>query len=214
MCYLFVNLACAVQTLLRTPNWRPRFKYYHWWVTKDSVLQLSLCSTRSVCDSLPRITHKCLPHHRYTCSVWFVWSLRLLPLQRLRTEQDSAIVSSAFHHSAWVLSLSADISMNVLKNLKQSCKWMCVLLTGCSYKVRVSSPAGLCPSWEWACVLLSCSSPPGIMLLLPWSSLAVSTNTLNTEGKAGFCSKFMQNVHINTDFGPPPPTPFHPSFLD
>ncbi|XP_016114410.1 solute carrier family 12 member 5-like [Sinocyclocheilus grahami] len=28
MCYLFVNLACALQTLLRTPNWRPRFKYY------------------------------------------------------------------------------------------------------------------------------------------------------------------------------------------
>lgn len=32
MCYGFVNLACAVQTLLRTPNWRPRFKFYHWWV--------------------------------------------------------------------------------------------------------------------------------------------------------------------------------------
>lgn len=30
MCYAFVNLACALQTLLRTPNWRPRFKYYHW----------------------------------------------------------------------------------------------------------------------------------------------------------------------------------------
>lgn len=30
MCYGFVNLACAVQTLLRTPNWRPRFKFYHW----------------------------------------------------------------------------------------------------------------------------------------------------------------------------------------
>lgn len=30
MCYMFVNLACAVQTLLRTPNWRPRFQYYHW----------------------------------------------------------------------------------------------------------------------------------------------------------------------------------------
>lgn len=29
MCYLFVNLACALQTLLRTPNWRPRFRYYH-----------------------------------------------------------------------------------------------------------------------------------------------------------------------------------------
>lgn len=37
MCYLFVNLACAVQTLLRTPNWRPRFKYYHWWVLNYSV---------------------------------------------------------------------------------------------------------------------------------------------------------------------------------
>ncbi|XP_025405084.1 solute carrier family 12 member 4 isoform X3 [Sipha flava] len=30
MCYAFVNLACVLQTLLRTPNWRPRFKYYHW----------------------------------------------------------------------------------------------------------------------------------------------------------------------------------------
>uniref|UniRef100_A0A646QE31 Solute carrier family 12 member 6 n=1 Tax=Hemiscolopendra marginata TaxID=943146 RepID=A0A646QE31_9MYRI len=30
MCYGFVNLACALQTLLRTPSWRPRFKYYHW----------------------------------------------------------------------------------------------------------------------------------------------------------------------------------------
>ncbi|XP_066590703.1 solute carrier family 12 member 4 isoform X2 [Prorops nasuta] len=40
MCYGFVNLACAVQTLLRTPNWRPRFKYYHWSL---SVLGLSLC---------------------------------------------------------------------------------------------------------------------------------------------------------------------------
>ena len=30
MCYMFVTLACALQTLLRTPSWRPRFKYYHW----------------------------------------------------------------------------------------------------------------------------------------------------------------------------------------
>lgn len=36
MCYLFVNLACAVQTLLRTPNWRPRFKFYHWWAPTAS----------------------------------------------------------------------------------------------------------------------------------------------------------------------------------
>lgn len=30
MCYMFVNLACTLQSLLRTPNWRPRFRYYHW----------------------------------------------------------------------------------------------------------------------------------------------------------------------------------------
>uniref|UniRef100_A0A8C3JHR7 Solute carrier family 12 member 5 n=1 Tax=Calidris pygmaea TaxID=425635 RepID=A0A8C3JHR7_9CHAR len=40
MCYMFVNLACAVQTLLRTPNWRPRFRYYHWTL---SFLGMSLC---------------------------------------------------------------------------------------------------------------------------------------------------------------------------
>ncbi|KAK7012939.1 hypothetical protein SK128_009935, partial [Halocaridina rubra] len=42
MCYGFVNLACALQTLLRTPNWRPRFKYYHW---SMSFIGLSLCIT-------------------------------------------------------------------------------------------------------------------------------------------------------------------------
>ena len=27
MCYCFVNVACALLTLLKTPNWRPSFKY-------------------------------------------------------------------------------------------------------------------------------------------------------------------------------------------
>lgn len=40
MCYGFVNLACALQTLLRTPNWRPRFKFYHWSL---SLLGVFLC---------------------------------------------------------------------------------------------------------------------------------------------------------------------------
>uniref|UniRef100_A0A4W4EIQ7 Solute carrier family 12 member 6 n=1 Tax=Electrophorus electricus TaxID=8005 RepID=A0A4W4EIQ7_ELEEL len=40
MCYLFVNLACALQTLLRTPNWRPRFSYYHWTL---SFLGMVIC---------------------------------------------------------------------------------------------------------------------------------------------------------------------------
>jgi len=40
MCYAFVNLACALQTLLRTPNWRPSFKYYHWSL---SLLGVFMC---------------------------------------------------------------------------------------------------------------------------------------------------------------------------
>lgn len=30
MCYAFVNLICALHSLLGAPNWRPRFRYYHW----------------------------------------------------------------------------------------------------------------------------------------------------------------------------------------
>ncbi|CAG0923132.1 unnamed protein product, partial [Notodromas monacha] len=41
MCYGFVNLACALQTLLKSPNWRPRFKYYHWSL---SITGLALCT--------------------------------------------------------------------------------------------------------------------------------------------------------------------------
>lgn len=40
MCYGFINLACTLQTILKTPNWRPRYKYYHWGL---SVLGLFLC---------------------------------------------------------------------------------------------------------------------------------------------------------------------------
>ncbi|OQV22700.1 Solute carrier family 12 member 6 [Hypsibius exemplaris] len=35
ICYLCVNLACALQSLIKHPNWRPRFRFYHW--------ALSLC---------------------------------------------------------------------------------------------------------------------------------------------------------------------------
>lgn len=30
MVYLFVNLACALQSLLKSPSWRPKYRYYHW----------------------------------------------------------------------------------------------------------------------------------------------------------------------------------------
>ncbi|MCP9265516.1 hypothetical protein DINM_020836 [Dirofilaria immitis] len=30
MCYLGVNTACALQSILRAPGWRPSFRYFHW----------------------------------------------------------------------------------------------------------------------------------------------------------------------------------------
>lgn len=30
MCYMFVNLATFIQSILKAPSWRPRFRYYHW----------------------------------------------------------------------------------------------------------------------------------------------------------------------------------------
>ncbi len=40
MCYAFVNLACALMSLLGAPNWRPRFRVYHWSL---SLLGFFLC---------------------------------------------------------------------------------------------------------------------------------------------------------------------------
>ena len=41
MCYMFVNLACTLSShSSRTPNWRPRFKFYHW---SFSLLGVILC---------------------------------------------------------------------------------------------------------------------------------------------------------------------------
>lgn len=31
MCYAFINLICALHSLLGAPNWRPRYTYYHWY---------------------------------------------------------------------------------------------------------------------------------------------------------------------------------------
>ncbi|KAG7235597.1 hypothetical protein INR49_002433, partial [Caranx melampygus] len=54
MCYLFVNLACALQTLLRTPNWRPRFSYYHWTL---SFLGMTICLAS--CSYLLVLRNRC-----------------------------------------------------------------------------------------------------------------------------------------------------------
>merc|ERR1719335_1092899 len=40
MCYTCVNLSCAVLQAVHDPNWRPRFRFYHWSV---SLLGAILC---------------------------------------------------------------------------------------------------------------------------------------------------------------------------
>ncbi|VDN07351.1 unnamed protein product [Thelazia callipaeda] len=30
MCYAFINVICAMHSIVKAPNWRPRYKYYHW----------------------------------------------------------------------------------------------------------------------------------------------------------------------------------------
>lgn len=40
MCYFFINLACTLHSLLGSPNWRPRFRHYHWSI---STLGCLLC---------------------------------------------------------------------------------------------------------------------------------------------------------------------------
>ena len=40
MCYMFVNFACFLQSILKAPNWRPRFRFYHW---TTSLIGALLC---------------------------------------------------------------------------------------------------------------------------------------------------------------------------
>lgn len=40
ICYMFVNFACVLQSILKAPNWRPRFRYYHW---ATSLIGALLC---------------------------------------------------------------------------------------------------------------------------------------------------------------------------
>eukprot|EP00035_Acanthoeca_spectabilis_P040247 m.68425 g.68425 ORF g.68425 m.68425 type:complete len:994 (+) comp9919_c0_seq2:60-3041(+) len=42
MCYAFVNLACAIQSLLKSPSWRPRYKYYHWSLSATGMVMCVL----------------------------------------------------------------------------------------------------------------------------------------------------------------------------
>lgn len=49
MCYFFINLACTLHSLLGSPNWRPRFKHYHWSI---STLGCLLCLFVMIVSSL------------------------------------------------------------------------------------------------------------------------------------------------------------------
>ncbi|CAD5228337.1 unnamed protein product [Bursaphelenchus xylophilus] len=38
MCYLGVNLSCAIQSIMKAPGWRPTFKYFHWTLSLAGAL--------------------------------------------------------------------------------------------------------------------------------------------------------------------------------
>ncbi|NWY08363.1 S12A6 protein, partial [Nothoprocta ornata] len=48
--YLVVNLACALQSVLRSPTWRPRLPYYHWGL---SLAGAALCLALMFITSWP-----------------------------------------------------------------------------------------------------------------------------------------------------------------
>lgn len=60
MCYCFTNLACAVQTILKTPNWRPRFKFYHWYrLLSIQLISMVLLDQLDLCSGIFVIFEKC-----------------------------------------------------------------------------------------------------------------------------------------------------------
>ncbi|CAL2032658.1 unnamed protein product [Caenorhabditis brenneri] len=50
MCYAFVNLIAVLHSILKSPNWRPRFKYFHWSL---SLLGAALCFFIMFASSVP-----------------------------------------------------------------------------------------------------------------------------------------------------------------
>ncbi|CAB3411221.1 unnamed protein product [Caenorhabditis bovis] len=50
MCYAFVNLIAFMHSILKAPNWRPRFKYFHWSL---SFLGAALCFFIMFASSVP-----------------------------------------------------------------------------------------------------------------------------------------------------------------
>ncbi|QDZ20292.1 family 12 solute carrier protein [Chloropicon primus] len=50
LCYAGVNSSCALLGMMQAPNWRPRWRYYHWFL---SVIGLVLCFTIMCLISLP-----------------------------------------------------------------------------------------------------------------------------------------------------------------
>lgn len=40
MCYFGVNISCALQSIMKSPGWRPSFRYYHW---ATSLIGAILC---------------------------------------------------------------------------------------------------------------------------------------------------------------------------
>uniref|UniRef100_A0A3P9I700 Solute carrier family 12 member 5b n=1 Tax=Oryzias latipes TaxID=8090 RepID=A0A3P9I700_ORYLA len=104
MCYMFVNLACALQTLLRTPNWRPRFKFYHWAL---SFLGMSLClSLMFICSWYYAIVAMGI-------ATYFTYNLLAARFALMRLEEGPP------HTKNWRPQILVLVSMDATQNVEQ-----------------------------------------------------------------------------------------------
>ncbi|CAI5441879.1 unnamed protein product [Caenorhabditis angaria] len=57
MCYAFVNMIAFLHSILKAPNWRPRFKYFHWSL---SLLGAVLCFFIMFASDIPKACIACI----------------------------------------------------------------------------------------------------------------------------------------------------------
>ncbi|KHJ45571.1 amino acid permease [Trichuris suis] len=65
MCYCFINIVCTLQTLLKAPNWRPRFRFYHWSLSLIGAILAFFIMIATHWEYAIIVIVMCITIHRY-----------------------------------------------------------------------------------------------------------------------------------------------------
>ncbi|CDW54973.1 solute carrier family 12 [Trichuris trichiura] len=65
MCYCFINIVCTLQTLLKAPNWRPRFRFYHWSLSLIGAILAFFIMIATHWEYAIVVIVMCISIHRY-----------------------------------------------------------------------------------------------------------------------------------------------------